>query len=214
MSDYEETIRRLLAAVRHGDRAAFEPLIETVGTELRKLSAYRMRQQPPGHTLQTTALVNEVVVRLIRMLDNPSSQFPATRDHFLALASRMMRFTLTDYARRRKLQTIPLDDGGPEPGPSAPADHVPLADWSGPDLDTLLAVDEGLKQIEQTSGDYGKRRSAALELFLFGGMNFREIADELGTTDDMARRDCQLGLARLREWLTTAGPRGAQSLER
>jgi DNA-directed RNA polymerase specialized sigma24 family protein len=126
----------------------------------------------------------------------------------------MMRFTLADYARRRKLQTVSLDDGRPDPASAASSDPAPLADWSGSDLDTLLAVDEGLKEIEQTSGDYGKRRSAALELFLFGGMNFREIADELGTTDDMARRDCQLGLARLRALLARPGAGNAAPPDR
>jgi RNA polymerase sigma factor (TIGR02999 family) len=214
MKDYEDTIRRLLSAVRGGERAAFEALIETVGHELRKLSAYRLRQQAPGHTLQTTALVNEVVLKLIQMLNNPASEFPASREHFLALASRMMRFTLADYARRRKLQTVSLDDGSFEPRSFASADGGPLTDWSERDLDTLLAIDEGLKQIEQTSADYGKRRSAALELFLFGGMNYREIAAELGTTDDTARRDCQLGLARLRELFAHPDAGGGAALER
>jgi RNA polymerase sigma factor (TIGR02999 family) len=214
MMDYENTIRRLLAAVRSGDRTAFDALIETVGHELKKLSAFRLRQQPPGHTLQTTALVNEVVMRLIQMLNNPASQFPQSREHFLALASRMMRFTLADYARRRRLPTIPLESDRSEASVAAPGDAASLSDWSERDLDTLLAVDEGLKQIEQTSGEFGKRRSAALELFLFGGMNYREIADELGTSDDMARRDCQLGLARLRELLADSGAGGTAAATR
>src|SRR4051794_34131595 len=107
--DYENQVRRLLGAIRGGDRGAFDALIEAVGHEMRKLSAYRIRRQPAVQTLQTTALVNEVVLRLIRMLNNDGRTFPETREHFMALVSRMMRFTLTDYARKKKIATVSID---------------------------------------------------------------------------------------------------------
>jgi RNA polymerase sigma factor (TIGR02999 family) len=195
-SEYEARIRLLLTAVRTGDRDAFADLIGAIGHEMRKLSAFHMRQQQ-AVTLQTTALVNEVVLRLIQMLNSQQSAFPETKEHFMALVSRMMRFTLTDYARKRKLKTVSLQDEGRDANePPASA----MQDWSPRELDDLLAVDAALTTLER-SGDFGKRRTAALELYLFGGFNYREIADELGVTDDMARRDCQIALAQLRTLL-------------
>jgi RNA polymerase sigma factor (TIGR02999 family) len=211
-SEYEDRIRGLLAAVRGGNRDAFAALIGAVGHEMRKLSAFHMRQQPQGVTLQTTALVNEAVLRLIQMLNSKNASFPETKQHFMALVSQMMRFTLTDYARKRRLKTVSLD----EPRETLDsASHEPLSavleSWSDGELDDLLAVDEALTTLERSDVDYGKRRTAALELYLFGGFNYREIADELGVTDDMARRDCQTALAQLRRLLDTPSATGASS---
>ena len=202
--EYEERIRALLQAIRHGDRAAFDRLIDAVGHEMRRLSAYHLRQRAPSQTLQTTALVNEAVLRMIQMLNREQQKFPETKEHLMALVSQMMRYTLTDYARKRKLKLVSLDEPGRSDGerPEAPA-HA-LEDWSDRDLDDLLAIDEAIETIKRSDPAYGKRRGAAIELYLFGGMNYREIAEELGTTDDMARRDCQHALTRLRTLL--AGP--------
>jgi RNA polymerase sigma factor (sigma-70 family) len=207
-SEYETHIRRLLTAVRTGDRDAFADLIGTVGHEMRKLSAFHMRQQPYVVTLQTTALVNEVVLRLIQMLNSHKASFPETKEHFMALVSRMMRFTLTDYARKRKLKTVSLDEEGDSPGAVANEPEA-MRGWSQRELDDVLAIDEALTALERSDADFGKRRTAALELYLFGGFNYREIADELGVTDDMARRDCQIGLTQLRALLAAHPPTGA-----
>jgi RNA polymerase sigma factor (TIGR02999 family) len=199
--DYEDKVRALLGAVRSGNRDAFDQLIQAVGHEMRKLSAYRLRQQGGGQTLQTTALVNEAVVRLIQMLNSENARFPETKEHFMALVSRMMRFTLADYARRRKLVTATLDNPSSGDG-AAEAQSGALANWSARDLDDLLSIDQALTRLEHSDAEFGRRRAAAIELYLFGGMNFREIGDHLGVTDDMARRDCQFAIARLRESLT------------
>jgi RNA polymerase sigma factor (TIGR02999 family) len=207
--EYEERIRALLQSIRHGDRAAFDRLIDAVGHEMRRLSAYHLRQRAPSQTLQTTALVNEAVLRMIQMLNREQEKFPKTKEHLMALVSQMMRYTLTDYARKRKLKLVSLDEPGRSDGerPEVPG-HV-LEDWSDRDLDDLLAIDEAIETIKRSDPAYGKRRGAAIELYLFGGMNYREIAEELGTTDDMARRDCQLALTRLRTLL--ASPRDSGS---
>jgi RNA polymerase sigma factor (sigma-70 family) len=169
---------------------------------MRKIAAFRMRRQPEVPTLQPTALVNEAVLRLIQMLNNQNAGFPETREHFMALISRMMRFTLTDYARKKKLKTDSLDDRSHSSGDSFD-ERLPeaLQDWSDRDVDDLLTIDQALTALERSDPDYGKRRSAAIELYLFGGLNYREIAEELGVTDDMARRDCLIALGRLREAL-------------
>jgi RNA polymerase sigma factor (TIGR02999 family) len=198
--EYEDHIRVLLSAIRRGDRPAFDTLIEAVGHEMRKLSAFHLRQRPPAQTLQTTALVHEAVLRMIQMLNRKKEKFPETREHLMALVSQMMRYTLTDYARKRKLRLVSLDEPRPqdESGVPGTANDAVLQHWSESNVDDLLAVDEALTALERSDAQYGKRRSAAIELYLFGGMNYREIGEELGVTDDMARRDCQIALSRLK----------------
>jgi RNA polymerase sigma factor (TIGR02999 family) len=208
--EYEEHIRALLGAIRKGDRQAFDALIEAVGHEMRKLSAFHLRQRPPAQTLQTTALVHEVVLRMIQMLNRKNEKFPETKEHLMALVSQMMRYTLTDYARKRKMTLVSLDQPRPhdESGSPQAASEAVLQRWSEGDLDDLLAIDEALTALERSDAEYGKRRSAAIELYLFGGMNYREIAEELGVTDDMARRDCQIALSRLRNLLARQSAEG------
>jgi RNA polymerase sigma factor (TIGR02999 family) len=211
--EYESRIRALLSAIRHGDRSAFDTLIDAIGGEMRRLSAYHLRNRPPAHTVQTTVLVNEAVVRLIQMLNRKAERFPETREHLMALMSQMMRYTLIDYARKRKVELVSLDQprhGDDDDGSVSPADAL-LRDWSERDLDSLLAIEEALNAIERADPEYGKRRSAAIALHLFSGMNFQEIAEELGVTDDMARRDCQIALSRLRDMLSDLPPSRAET---
>jgi RNA polymerase sigma factor (TIGR02999 family) len=208
-NDYEEHIRALLGAIRKGDRHAFDALIDAVGHEMRSLSAFHLRQRPPAQTLQTTALVHEAVLRMIQMLNKKKETFPETKAHLMALVSQMMRYTLTDYARKRKLKLVSLDEPRPQDeGGAAPSDAV-LQGWSESDLDDLLTVDEALTALERSDPEYGKRRSAAIELYVFGGMNYREIAEELGITDDTARRDCQIALSRLKGLLVRQSSEGS-----
>jgi RNA polymerase sigma factor (TIGR02999 family) len=197
--EYEQRIRTLLGAIRSGNKRAFDDLIEAVGHEMRKLSAFHLRQRPPAVTLQTTALVHEAVLRMIQALNRDQEKFPQTKEHLMALASQMMRYTLTDYARKRR-PTVSLDeprttDEGP---PGRPIVPEALQDWTDSEIENLLALDEALAAIERSDKEYGKRRSTAVSLYLFAGMNYREIGQELGVTDDMARRDCQLALGRIR----------------
>src|SRR6185503_4299970 len=107
---------------------------------MRKLSAFHLRQRPPGQTLQTTALVHEAVLRMIQMLNRKRETFPETKEHLMALVSQMMRYTLTDYARKRKLKLVSLDDQRPQDESSASwtAHESVLQDWSDTDLDDLL----------------------------------------------------------------------------
>ena len=173
---------------------------------MRRLSAYHLKRFPPTEvkTLQTTVVVNEAVLRLLTNLNRNAEKFPETREHFMALVSQMMRFTLIYYARKRRLKLESLDRPLRTPtGDDTDEGLVDaLEDWSTPDLDTLLAVNEGLDVLERQDAEYGKRRTKAIELRLFGGMNYREIADELGITDDAARRDCQMMLSRLQAILS------------
>ena len=213
---YEDRVRGLLAAIRLGDRPAFDGLIGAVGDEMRRLSAYHLRRFPPTEvkTLQTTAVVNEAVLRLLQNLNRDAQKFPETKEHFMALVSQMMRFTLIDHARKRRLTLESLDDRRRGPDGDATGETLAdtLEDWSASDVDDLLAVDEALNELERLDPEYGKRRSTAIELHVFGGLNYREIADELGVTDDMARRDCQIALSRLQNILTSQPPASSLGL--
>jgi DNA-directed RNA polymerase specialized sigma24 family protein len=207
---YEEKVRQLLAEVRSGDGSALENLLEAVGDELRKLSAYRLWRQG-YHTLQTSTLVREVVVGLLKIVKKRAHTFPETRQHFLALATKIMICTLADRARKRR-ETVPLDDELAKPSVAAAIaeDPGPLHSWSRHDLDTMLSIQQALDRIERSDPKYGPRRKAALELRLFGGLKFTAIADELAVSEDIARNDCIAGLAMLRRFLTldpSPGPR-------
>jgi RNA polymerase sigma factor (TIGR02999 family) len=198
---YESKIRDLLAAVRRGDREAFNELLTDTGHELRKLAAYYLRRQAHGVTLQTTALVNEAVLALLQMLERESDKWPATKEHFIALLCRVMRFTLIDYARQRRLTTVSWDESAAPGADEDGARFLPAPVWTEQNVADLLAVDEALKKIEQADPQYGPRRARVLECYLFGGLSYREIAAEAGLTEDTARRDCLVGLAQLRELL-------------
>jgi RNA polymerase sigma factor (sigma-70 family) len=206
---YEETVRLLLAEVRTGDGRAFETLLTAVGDELRKLSAYRLSKQG-RYTLHTSTLVKEVVLGLLKIVNERAGTFPQSREHLLALATRMMICTLADHARKRKVLMVSLDDELAKPSAAAAvaADPGPLHSWSTRDIETFLSIQQALERIEQTDATFGSRRKAALELRLFGGMTYVEIAKELGTSEDIARNDCILGLARLRQLLAVGDTRG------
>src|SRR5262245_26000987 len=101
MSD-EPSIRvtQLLNAWGEGDRAALDQLVPMVHEELRRLARRNLRRERAGHTLQTTALVNEAYIRLV---DQKRMRWQ-NRAHFFAIAAQLMRRILVDYARRRRYQ--------------------------------------------------------------------------------------------------------------
>jgi RNA polymerase sigma-70 factor, ECF subfamily len=92
-----ETVTQLLIAWSDGDSAALDRLLPFVETELRRLASYHMRRESPGHTLQTTALVNELYLKLV---DQRQAKWH-NRAHFFAVAAQLMRRILVDYARRQ-----------------------------------------------------------------------------------------------------------------
>jgi RNA polymerase sigma factor (TIGR02999 family) len=200
---YEEKVRGLLAAVRSGDESAFNALIETIAPELRKLSGYRMRGVPPGQTLQATALVNEAVIRLMTVRDRAGDRFPEGKTHLLALASRIMAFILAESARKKvkrpRLVSIDQTDGADEWMDSS---RIPeLVDWSQPDLDALIAFDDALDAVERSNEKLGRRRRQVVVMRIFGGMNFREIAEALGIDETAATRDFHGAMAHVRQLL-------------
>jgi RNA polymerase sigma-70 factor (ECF subfamily) len=182
-------VTRLLLAWRRGDRAALEELAPLVYAELRRLAHRQMRRERPGHTLQTTALVNETYLRLV---DSKRVRWQ-NRVHFFAVCAQLMRRILVDHARARRS----LKRGGK-------AVHVTLEDapvGSPPPDEDLLALDEALTRLAAID----MRKSRVVELRHFGGLSVEETAEALGVSTDTVMRDWKM--AKL--WLLRELKRGA-----
>lgn len=163
----------LLLAWRRGDEAAFESLIRVVHAELRRIARRQMRHERVGHTLQPTALVNEVYLKLI----NIGRVQWQDRTHFFAMSSRLMRRVLVDGARARRSQKrgagahdVTLIEGQVG-APERPADVVALDEA----LDVLAAIDQ--------------RKVQVVEMRFFGGLSIDETAEALGVSARTVKRD-------------------------
>jgi RNA polymerase sigma-70 factor (ECF subfamily) len=171
----------LLHAWGEGDQAAFEKLVPLVDAELRRLARHYMRGERAGHTLQPTALINEVYLRLIDW-GNISWQ---DRAHFFGLSARLMRRTLVDYARLHRTSkrggqtlTIAFDE-------VSVAGREPTAD--------LVAIDDALSSLAK----HDLRKSQIVELRFFGGLTVEETAEVLKVSPRTVKREWSLA----RAWL-------------
>jgi RNA polymerase sigma-70 factor (ECF subfamily) len=163
----------LLAAVKKGDRTAEAVLAEMVYGELHAIARNHMRRERRDHTLQTTALVNEAYLRLVRdqVVDWQG------RAHFFASASVVMRRILVDYARRRTAGKRP-----------SPALRVELNDWRAGEHtqpDQVLIIDEALNRLAELDW----RQSRIVEMRYFGGLTEEETATVLGVSTRTVKRD-------------------------
>lgn len=180
-------VTELLGDWRSGDDHALNLLTPLVYDELRTLAHRYMQRERAGHTLQATGLVNEAFVRLVGM--DVSWQ---DRAHFFAVASRLMRRILIDYAkahrsRKRGAGAVPATFYEEEiEGATAP--------------DDLLAIDEALARLEAMDA----RKSDVLVLHYFGGLTYEEIAEALGISAATVDRDLRLGKAWLLHEITDA----------
>lgn len=167
------TVTILLRAWSDGDEAALEQLVPLVEAELHRIARGYMRRERQGHTLQATALVNEVFLRLTDAQDVRWQD----RAHFLCIAARLMRRVLVDYARSRGYRKrgggahkVTLDETLLlTPGPAV--DVV--------DLDRALDVFAGIDA----------RKSRVVELRFFGGLSVEETAEVLHVSTDTIKRD-------------------------
>jgi RNA polymerase sigma-70 factor (ECF subfamily) len=179
----------LLQAWNLGNDAALEQLIPVVHLELRRLARRQMRREREGHTLQTTALVNEVYMRLIG-LGRVRWQ---DRAHFFALSSRLMRRILVDHARSRRYQKR---GGGAIRVTLTSA--MAIAQNRGTDL---IALDDALTALAA----FDERKSRVVELRFFGGLSVAEAAAALGVSPETVNRDWRMAKA----WLHKELARGA-----
>ena len=166
-------VTSLLRQWNGGDSRALEQLAPIVYQELRRLSHYHLRRERDGHTLQTTALVHEVYLRLCGR-DEPQWE---DRAHFFAVASRIMRRILVDYSRRRGAEKRQL------PGAQNSFDEV-LVIPVQEQID-LIALDEALERLAA----FDERKCKVVEMRFFAGLHAKEIALVLKTTEATVRRD-------------------------
>lgn len=178
-------ITQLLDKLRDGDQEAEATLLSLVYGELRRIASRRMRNERPGHTLQTTALVNEAYVRLFR---NAEIDWRC-RAHFYAVAARTMRRVLVDYARAQAAakrgggpMTLPFDEG-----------LTVSAERCG----QITELDDALKALSAQEERVGN----VIELRFFAGLSFEETAEALGISVRTAKRDWEFGRAWLRSEL-------------
>ena len=177
----QETLETLLGRWREGDREAGDRVITIAYAELRRLAAYYFRRESSGHTLQPTALVNEVFLKL-------SSGEPVqwqNRAHFFAVAARQMRRILIDHARRRRA----LKRNDSEIEISLSPKHAGI----GPRFENILMIDQSLARLE----DLDSRAARVVELRVFGGLKEAEIASALGISVATVKRDWNFA----RAWL-------------
>jgi len=156
-----------------GDRAAFDDLMPLVERELRRLAHHYMSRERQGHTLQTTALVNEAYLRLI---DQNQVDWQS-RSHFYAIAAQMMRRILVDYARGR---LYAKRGGGAVHVSLEKADAV-----SNERTAELTALDEALKELEMID----PRQARVVELRFFGGLTIKETAEVMDISADTVKRE-------------------------
>jgi RNA polymerase sigma factor (TIGR02999 family) len=167
--------------------------MDVVYGELHKLASHYMAAEQGGHTLQTTALVNEVYVRLVDVKHVGWED----RAHFFALCAQLMRRVLIDFARSRNYQKR----GGRIP-------HVELHEAATISMETgpeILAVDEALKSLAKVDG----RKSQVVELRFFGGLTVDETATVLKVSPETVIRDWRLAKAWLLRELSGEGTHGS-----
>jgi RNA polymerase sigma factor (TIGR02999 family) len=173
MSALPGQVTGLLQRWSGGDAQALEQLVPIVYNELQRLAHYHLRREREGHTLQTTALVHEVYLRLCSQ-EEPQCE---NRAHFFAIAARMMRRILVDYSRRRGAGKR---RGGAVRAPLEEALTVPMQERFD-----LVALDSALDQLAA----FDARKCQVVEMRFFAGMHAREIAAVLSTTEATVRRD-------------------------
>ncbi len=169
-------LTQLLDAAREGDENASDRLLPLLYDELRKLARRRMAQEPPGHTLQATALVHEAYLRLV----GDDSAGWESRGHFFAAAAEAMRRILVERARRQAAQKrgagapqVPLEDA-----------DLPVELDLGDSLD-LIPLDDALRCLEK----YDARKSEVVKLRFFAGLTIEQTAAALGVTSRTVNRD-------------------------
>ena len=169
-------ITRLLKAWSGGDPAALEELVPLVYGELRRLARRRVRRERPGHTLQTTALVNEAYLRLVGVTNLDWQN----RIHFFAVAAQIMRRILVDAARARAsarrgghVLEFKLDEEW---------DAFPQR------AQVLIALDDALNALARMD----PRKARVIELRFFGGLSVEETAEVLKVSPKSVERDWKL----------------------
>jgi RNA polymerase sigma factor (TIGR02999 family) len=175
-------VTALLADWSRGDRSALNQLLPLVYAELRRIAARQLRMERVGHTLQPTALVHEVYLRIV---DQRQVNWE-NRAHFFSVAARVMRRILVDYARRQHaakrgegVRCVSVDDAKEVPA----SNEIPI-----------LALDHALDRLQKVDPELAR----IVELRAFGGLTIEEAAHVLKLSPSTAKRDWRTAKA----WLT------------
>jgi len=185
----QQEVTQLLGDWSGGDEGALEKLIPLVQPELHRLAHYYMSRERAGHTLQTTALLNEAYLQLTDKTQRPWQN----RTHFMAVAAQLMRRIMVDHARARRA----LKRG-------AGAIRVTLDETAlvtEERAEELLALDEALEKL----AEFDRRRCEIVEMRYFGGLTVEEIADVLKVHPNTVMRDWRAAKAWLYAELSTEG---------
>lgn len=185
MTDPQDLTRLLLDA-RDGDPAAESRVVSLLYDDLHRQAVRMMRRESAGHTLQATALVNEAYARLV------GSQVPEWKDrnHFIAVASTVMRRVLVDHARARNS----AKRGGPVKPLSLDV-GLPLSVEHDPDV---LALDHAIEKLAALD----ERQAKVVTMRFFGGMTVAEVADVLGVSKRTVEAEWTMAKAWLRQQMT------------
>ena len=176
----------LFERLRDGDQSAFDGLVAALYSELRRIAVRHLRAERLDHTLQATALVHEVYLKLFA----GEQQFTG-KVHFLAVASRVMRQVLVDYARARGSQKR---GGGENVAWTA---SLEVEGDQGAELLELIELDSALNALTAEDETLGR----LIEMRYFGGMTAEETAEALGLSVHVVRHDLRLAQAWLRRKL-------------
>ena len=173
MAQNSHEVTQLLIQWSNGDKAALDKLMPLIYEELRQLARHYMNRERAGHTLQTTALVNEAYLRLI----NRKQVHWQNRAHFFAIAAHLMRSILVDHARSHAYakrgggaRKIALDEA------------LAVSQQRAADV---VALDDALKRLAEID----RQQSRIVELKFFGGLTIEETAEVLGLSSATIKRE-------------------------
>lgn len=174
MNDHAQLqITQMLLDWTGGDKAALERMMPLVYGELHRLAHHYMNRERPGHTLQTSALVNEAYLRLI---DQKNVKWN-NRAHFFAIAAQMMRRILVDYARSQRYAKRGAGAVHVSLNHTELISHEPTAE--------VTALDEALTLLESID----PQQARVVELRFFGGLTIKETAEAMDISLDMVKRE-------------------------
>lgn len=184
-----ETISRLMAAFRQGDKRAADELVEIFYPQLRRLANSRMKGESPGHSWQATLLVNELYLELIkiRALPAPEADGGDGRTAFFGLAAHLMRRLLVHHSRPlgAKAVKVELDDSAVKPG-----------------IESVAEIEQVLSRLDAIR----PRLRAIVELKVFEGMTLDEVASQLECSTATVTREWNFARHWLQKELAFHGP--------
>ena len=191
-SSSPDEVTQLLLDWSNGDKAALDKLMPLVYAELRRLAHHHMGRERLGHSLQTTAIVNEAYLQLI---DQRNVQWQ-NRAHFFGIAAHLMRRFLAGYARSRHY----AKRGGAARRVSLEEAMIVSEERTA----DMVALDDALNSLAQID----ERKSQIVEMRFFGGLSIEETAEVLGVSPGTVMRDWTLAKAWLRREIGKEGQDG------